>query len=49
MPYKIVKRKGLYYVINKETGKIKNPHKGYKTHKEAVKFLRALYWAAGEK
>ena len=40
MPYKIVKAKNLFLVINKNTGKQKGKHK---TRAKAVKHMRALY------
>jgi hypothetical protein len=40
MPWKIVKRRGKWVVINKETGKVKGTHS---TKEKAVRHLRALY------
>jgi hypothetical protein len=44
MPYDIIKQRGLYYVQNSETKKVKNS-KGYKTRQQAIQYQRALYAA----
>ena len=44
MPYEIRKVEGGYAVFNQETGERKNK-KAYKSRKEAMPYMRALYAA----
>jgi len=45
MPWMIVNRDGKSCVIKKTTGEVK---KCYPNRREALKYLRALYWATSE-